>query len=54
MAAVVVTVTVALAGFVPSRVTELGLTVHVACDGAPVQVKLTGKLKPPAGVTLSE
>jgi hypothetical protein len=51
--AVVVTVTVGLAALVPSRVTEGGEMEHVAADGAPLQLRDTCWLKPPAGVTLS-
>jgi hypothetical protein len=51
--AVVVTVTVALAAFVPSGATEVGEMEQVAADGAPVQLNDTCQLKPPTGVTLS-
>ena len=39
--AVVVSVTVAVAAFFPSRVTDDGETVHIAAVGAPVQVQVT-------------
>ena len=48
--AVVVTVTVADAGFVPSRVTAGGETVHVEPAGAPEQLHFTVCLKPPLGL----
>ncbi len=45
--AVVVTVTVTEAAPDPLGVTEEGLTVQVACDGAPVQAKLIVWFRPP-------
>jgi hypothetical protein len=39
--AVVVSVTVAVAAFCPSRVTDDGETVHIAATGAPVQLQVT-------------
>jgi hypothetical protein len=53
VAAAVVTVTVATEVFKPSRVTELGETVHEAALGAPLHFRLTSWLKPFKGVTLS-
>jgi hypothetical protein len=50
--AVVVTITVALATFVPSKVTDDGETEQVAADSAPLQFSDTCWLKPPTGVTL--
>jgi len=47
--AVVVTVTVADAGFVPSGVTATGETEQVAAKGAPEQLNEIGWLKPPLG-----
>jgi len=47
--AVVVSVTVAVAVFFPSRVTDDGETVHIAAVGAPVQVQVTVPLKLFAG-----
>ena len=47
--AVVVTVTVAVTAFVPSRVTW-GVTEQVEFEGAPVHVSDTEPLNPPAGV----
>jgi hypothetical protein len=47
--AVVVNVTVAVAGFVPSSVLEGGETVHVACAGAPVQLHVTVCVEPCRG-----
>lgn len=52
LAAVVVTVTVTFVGVLPA-VTGFGETVHVASDGAPVQVKLTFPVSPPSPPTLS-
>ena len=46
---VVVMVTLELALFEPSSVTEDGETVQVAAGGAPVQVHLTVPLNPPPG-----
>jgi len=48
--AVVVSVTVAVAAFVPSSVTVDGETVHVAAAGAPVQLHVTVCLEPCWGV----
>jgi len=39
--AVVVNVTVTVAGFFPSSVTDDGETVHIAAVGAPVQLQVT-------------
>lgn len=50
--AVVFTVTVIGADAVPLRLRDPGLTVHVACAGAPLQVKLTVPDRPAWGVTL--
>ena len=47
--AVVVSVTVAVAGFVPSSVTDDGETVQVAPIGAHVQFHITVCVKPCAG-----
>ena len=47
--AVVISVTVAVAGFVPSSVTDDGETVQVAPSGAPVQFHVTVCVKPCAG-----
>ncbi len=44
--AVVVTVTVAVASFVPSSTTEVGEIEHVAACGAPLQVKPTVPVNP--------
>ena len=44
--AVVATDTDAVAAFVPSSMTELGETVHVAASGAPVQANDTVPLSP--------
>ncbi|MGH9438673.1 MAG: hypothetical protein ACRD22_12470 [Terriglobia bacterium] len=41
-AAVVLTVTVTVAGADPLKVTEPGETEHAASDGAPLQLRLTG------------
>ena len=49
--AVVVTVALAVAGLVPSDVTELGETEQVAAVGAPVQLKETACLNPLVGET---
>lgn len=43
-------VRVALEACVPSGVTEVGLTLQVACVGAPEQASVVGWLKPLAGV----
>ena len=43
----------AVALFVPSGVTELGVTEQVAADGAPLQDRETLWLKPPSGPTVS-
>ena len=51
--AVVVSVTVAFAGFVPSSVTDDGETVQVAPTGAPVQFHVTICVKPCAGVAVT-
>jgi hypothetical protein len=48
--AVVVNVTVAFAACVPSSVTELGETVHVAPAGVPRQLQVTVWVDPFAGV----
>jgi hypothetical protein len=48
----VVTVTVAVAGFVPSGVTEAGDTEQVASRGAPLQPSVTLALNPKDGVTV--
>jgi hypothetical protein len=37
----VCTVTVAVAGLVPSSVTEAGVIAHVDADGKPLQLKVT-------------
>jgi hypothetical protein len=52
--AVVVTVTVTGVALVPFSVTELGETLHVESEGAPVQLKETVWLKPPPGETETE
>jgi len=51
---VVVTATLTVAAFVPSRVTDWGETEQVDSEGAPVQVRVTLWLKPLAGETPSE
>jgi len=48
----VVTVTVAVAGFVPFGVTEAGDTEQVAFRGAPAQPSITLALNPKDGATL--
>lgn len=48
----VVTVTVAVAGLVPSGVTEAGDTEQVAFRGAPAQPSVTLALNPKDGVTV--
>jgi len=50
--AVVATDTVLAAALVPFKLTEPGLTVQVAWEGAPVQVKLTAPVSPPWGEML--
>ena len=52
-AALVVTVTVAVAGLGPLTVTELGEMLQVASDGAPAQVNTTVPLNPALPVTLT-
>ena len=52
--AVVVTVTVAVAGCMPSIETFEGDTMHEAYAGAPAHEKFTPWLRPPLGVTLRE
>src|SRR5437870_13822096 len=47
--AVVVTDTVAVAALDPFKVTEVGLTVHVASEGPPLHAKLTAPVGPPPG-----
>ena len=54
VAAVVVTVTVNETDPDAPGVAEGGLTVQVACDGAPVQAKLMAWFKPPSPPRLSE
>ena len=49
--AVVKTVTVTEVGLVPFSVAVLGETLHVESEGAPVQLRETVWLKPPAGAT---
>lgn len=49
---VVVTVTVAVTGFIPSGVTADGDTEQVASAGAPLQLRLTLALYPKNGVTV--
>jgi hypothetical protein len=51
--AVVVTVTVTGADAVPFKVTELGVSVHLESEGAPLQVRFTVWFSPPCGVTIS-
>jgi hypothetical protein len=53
-AAVVVTATPIDIAPEPLGVTEVGFTVHVASDGAPVHVKLMAWLNPPSPPKLSE
>jgi hypothetical protein len=48
----VVTVTVAVMGFVPSGVTAGGDTEQVAARGAPAQPRVTLALNPKEGVTV--
>ena len=48
-----VTVTCEVIGFVPSGVTEVGLSAHVVLVGAPVHVSATAWLKPLTGVTVT-
>ena len=47
--AVVVTDTVAVAALDPFKVTEVGLTVQAASEGAPLHAKLTVPVSPPPG-----
>jgi hypothetical protein len=51
--AVVVNVTVAVAAFFPSSVTDDGETVHIAAVGAPVQLQVTVPLKLFAGAAVT-
>jgi len=53
-AAVVVTVTLTVAPFVPLRVANWGKTAQVDAEGAPAQLSVTLLLKPPAGDTATE
>lgn len=53
VAAVVVTVTLAVAALLPLGVTGEGETVQVESEGAPVQARATTWLNPPSPVTLS-
>jgi hypothetical protein len=48
-----VTVTCEVIGFVPSGVTEVGLSAHVVLTGAPVHVSATAWLNPLTGVTVT-
>ena len=50
--AVVVTVTFTVTAEDPSSATEDSESVHVACDGAPVQVNCTVPVNPPPGVNV--
>lgn len=50
---VVITMTLALAGLVPSNVTEEGATVHEAPVGIPEQLNVTTLLNPPLGVIVT-
>lgn len=52
--AVVVIATPTVADAVPFRAAELGVSVHVASDGAPVQVRFTVWLNPSAGLSVKE
>jgi hypothetical protein len=49
--AVVETETVTGAGAAPFSVTELGVTVQVESEGAPLHVRFTVWFSPPSGVT---
>jgi hypothetical protein len=51
---VVVTVTVTVAGVDPMRVTEFEERAHVDWVGAPLQLRATVSLNPPAGATVTE
>ncbi len=51
--AVVVTFTVTIASFVPSRVTIVGAIEQVALRGAPLQLSDTSAVNPPSGETVS-
>jgi len=53
-AAVVLTVILTFAGFVPSGVTVAGEAAHVARLGAPLQEIDTAWLNPSSGATLTE
>jgi hypothetical protein len=53
-APVVVTATLAVAPCNPSSVTELGVTVHVECAGASLQLSDTDCLNPLSGVRVTE
>jgi hypothetical protein len=48
------TVTVADVGEEPFKVKELGDIEHVESAGAPLQLKVTARVNPPSGTTLSE
>ena len=52
--AVVVIATPTVADAVPFRAAELGVSVQVASDGAPVQVRFTVWLNPSAGLSVKE
>ena len=52
--AVVVTLTVMVVAEVPLSVAGFGVTVQLACAGAPVHVKFTSELKPFVGARLRE
>jgi hypothetical protein len=52
VAAVVDTVTVTGADAVPFKVTELGVSVQVESEGAPLHVRFTVWFSPPCGVTV--